>query len=77
VSAPKYDVGVVRTLSAAMGRPANTHDYVVTDTRTGSVKGIYATQEMATAALLQHAQPGSLYVMTVVHPAACRCPAAP
>jgi hypothetical protein len=40
VNAPRYDVGMVRTLSAAMGRPANTHDYAITDTNTGTVKGI-------------------------------------
>jgi len=64
---------MVRTLCAAMGRPANAHEYALTDTSTGRVKGIYATQEFAIAAV-QHlvGKPG-LWVLTVVHPARCQC----
>jgi hypothetical protein len=74
VSTPKYDVSAVRTLAAAMGTPADVHDYAITDTETGQVRGIYRTQELALAACVRLMRPGALLVLTVVHPPRCGCP---
>jgi hypothetical protein len=79
----RYDVSAVRTLEAAVGRPATAHSWVISDTSDGRVKGIYATAELATEAVARLAQPGPvaqpgrLYVLTIVHPARCTCPEAP
>lgn len=37
MSAPRHDVSAVRTLCTALSRPADAHDYAITD--------IYATQD--------------------------------
>ncbi len=74
MSEPRYNEGAVRALSAAMGRPLDTHDYAITDTRTGYVKGIYASYESAVAAVERLGLPdGGLYVLTVMHPPRCHC----
>jgi hypothetical protein len=73
----RYDSSAVRTLEAAVGRPAEAHSWVLTDTSTGTVKGIYASETLALASLtkLVHRDPGGkVYVMTVLHPAECDCP---
>ena len=69
-----YDASVVRTLEAAIGRPADAHSWVLTDTSTGTVKGIYASEQLAATAIMKLAKRGKVYVMTVLHPARCTCP---
>jgi hypothetical protein len=75
--APRYDVSVVRTLSAAMGTSPNKHDYAITDTDTGRVKGTYANELLAFEAMERLAGTRGLFVLTVLHPATCRCPDVP
>ena len=75
--APRYDPSVVRTLAAAMGTDPDAHDFVVTDTDTGRVKGVYATEELAIAAVQRLIGIPGLWILTVVHPAHCDCPEAP
>jgi len=73
----RYDVSKVRTLEAAVGRPVEAHSWVLTDTSTGTVKGIYASEARAVASLTQLVQRethGKVYVITVLHPARCTCP---
>jgi hypothetical protein len=72
-----YDASMVRTLEAVIGRPANAHTWVLTDTSTGTVNGIYASEEIAAASfkkVIQRDPGGKDYVMTVLHPAECDCP---
>jgi hypothetical protein len=74
MNAPMYDEAVVRTLAAAMGRPPDVHDYVITDVATGRVAGIYGTEQLAMAAFNRLMRPGRMYVLTVLHPGTCDCP---
>lgn len=73
MTAIRYSPSAVRTLAAAMGRAADAHDYVLTDTSTGHVKGVYVTQELAVRALQRMATTSGVYVLSVLHPANCDC----
>lgn len=66
-----YDVSAVQTLESAL-MPADVHSWAITDIDTGAIKGIYARQDQALAAFRRFA-PG-VFVLTVLHPAACDCP---
>ena len=70
---PRFDASEIRTLEAAL-RPADAHSWVITDALTGRTKGIYASEELAGAAVARLAQPGVVLVLTVLHPATCTCP---
>lgn len=74
MSAPRYDMGAVRTIAEAMGTSPDAHDYVLTDTATGRVKGVYASAELAAAAFTRLGASGGLFVLTVLHPERCGCP---
>jgi hypothetical protein len=76
MDSPMYDVSLVWTLASAMGTSPNAHDYVITDTSTGRVRGIYATKGLAAAAVQRLVGVDGLFVLTVLHPARCACPEA-
>ncbi len=73
MTAPRFDVGVIRTLARAMGTSPDAHDYVITDTASGRVKGIYATEALASAAIQRLVGTGGLYVLAILHPDGCDC----
>jgi hypothetical protein len=62
-----YDPSVVRTLEAAVGRPAEAHSWVLTDTSTGTLKGIYASEAIAVASLTKFARQLNAMVTNVTY----------
>jgi len=74
VTAPRFSASAVRTLEAAVGRPADVHSWVISDASAGTTKGIYASEALATDAFTRLMQPGRVYVLTVLHPDKCGCP---
>jgi hypothetical protein len=72
-ASPLYSPSNVRTLVAAMNLPASAHAYALTDTASGTTRGVYATEQAAIEASLRLARPGMLFVLTVLHPDGCGC----
>lgn len=68
----RYSPSVVTTLAEAL-TPPDAHAWALTDVDSGRIKGVYASESLATAAVADLVGKPGLFVLTIVHPNRCNC----